>query len=44
MRHLFDATPRAQDLLVRVLAGFLHSFIHISYGLEFDLPQSSPRA
>jgi hypothetical protein len=38
MRHLFDATPRAQDLLVRLLAGFLHPFIHIGYGLEFGLP------
>jgi len=38
LRHLFAATPRAQDLLARLLSGFLHPFIHVGYGLEFGLP------
>ncbi|KAF8536403.1 hypothetical protein BDD12DRAFT_748467 [Trichophaea hybrida] len=35
---LFSGTELADDMLVRLFAGFLHPFIHVGYGLEFQQP------
>ncbi|KAI5795112.1 hypothetical protein EDC01DRAFT_72015 [Geopyxis carbonaria] len=35
---LFSGTALADDLLVRLYGGFLHPFIHLGYGIEFEQP------
>jgi hypothetical protein len=35
---LFSGSEEADDMLVRLFAGFLHPFIHVGYGLEFSQP------
>lgn len=37
-KHLFSHSPTADDLLLRVHAGFLHPLIHLMYGFEFQQP------
>ncbi|KAK4898897.1 hypothetical protein LTR27_003628 [Elasticomyces elasticus] len=37
-KYLFAGDEKADDLLCRVFAGFLHSIIHIGFGLEFEQP------
>jgi len=36
--YLFAGDERAEDLLVRLFGGFLHPFIHLGFGLEFQQP------
>ncbi|KAK2763068.1 hypothetical protein FQN54_009701 [Arachnomyces sp. PD_36] len=36
--HLFAGDEHADDMLVRVFAGFLHPIIHLGFGLEFNQP------
>lgn len=37
--HLFSGGEVAEDLLVRLHAGFLHPLIHLMYGIEFSVPE-----
>ncbi|KAK5692775.1 hypothetical protein LTR17_025293 [Elasticomyces elasticus] len=37
-KYLLAGDERADDLLCRLLAGFLHSIIHLGFGLEFEQP------
>lgn len=34
----FAGTPEAEQMKIRLFAGFVHSWIHIGYGLEFEQP------
>jgi hypothetical protein len=36
--HLFAETEHADDMLVRMYAGFLHPIIHLGFGIEFQQP------
>lgn len=36
--HLFAGTPAADDLLVRLFAGFLHPLIQLLFGMEWRQP------
>ncbi|KIW01608.1 uncharacterized protein PV09_07080 [Verruconis gallopava] len=36
--YLFAGDERADDLLVRTFAGFLHPLIHLGFGIEFQQP------
>ncbi|KAF2841341.1 hypothetical protein M501DRAFT_544037 [Patellaria atrata CBS 101060] len=36
--YLFGGDERAEDLLVRLYAGFLHPLIHLGFGVEFQQP------
>ncbi|KAK9367926.1 hypothetical protein V1509DRAFT_105481 [Lipomyces kononenkoae] len=36
--HLFAEDGHADDLLVRMFAGFLHPLIHLGFGVEFNQP------
>jgi hypothetical protein len=36
--HLFAETEHADDMLVRLYAGFLHPLIHLGFGIEFQQP------
>jgi hypothetical protein len=36
--YLFAETEHADDLLVRMYAGFLHPIIHLGFGIEFQQP------
>ena len=36
--YLFSGTEVAEDLLVRMYAGFLHPIIHLGFGVEFKQP------
>ncbi|KAI1525805.1 DUF4243 domain containing protein, partial [Pyrenophora tritici-repentis] len=36
--YLFAGTEMADDLLVRLYAGFLHPLIHLGFGVEFEQP------
>jgi len=36
--YLFARDERADDLLVRTFAGFLHPLIHLGFGVEFNQP------
>lgn len=36
--YLFARDERADDLLVRMYAGFLHPIIHLGFGIEFQQP------
>lgn len=36
--HVFSETPAADDMLVRLFAGFLHPIIHLGFGVEFQQP------
>ena len=36
--HLLSRTPNAEELLVRMYAGFLHPLIHLGFGVEFAQP------
>jgi hypothetical protein len=36
--HLFSETEHADDMLVRMYAGFLHPIIHLGFGIEFQQP------
>ena len=36
--YLFAKDDRAESLLVRMFAGFLHPLIHLGYGVEFQQP------
>lgn len=36
--QLFGPSPQAQDLLVRMFAGFYHPIIHLGFGIEFSQP------
>ncbi|RAR04058.1 hypothetical protein DDE82_004712 [Stemphylium lycopersici] len=36
--HVFAETPAADDMLVRMFAGFLHPIIHLGFGVEFQQP------
>jgi hypothetical protein len=36
--HLLSETELADDLLVRMYAGFLHPIIHLGFGIEFQQP------
>jgi hypothetical protein len=36
--YVFSGTKRADDLLVRLFAGFLHPIIHLGFGIEFEQP------
>jgi hypothetical protein len=36
--HLFAKTEHADDMLVRLYAGFLHPLIHLGFGIEFQQP------
>lgn len=37
-KYLFAGDERADDLLSRLFAGFLHPIIHLGFGLEFQQP------
>ncbi|KAF1830521.1 hypothetical protein BDW02DRAFT_572926 [Decorospora gaudefroyi] len=37
-KHLFAETEQADDMLVRMYAGFLHPIIHLGFGIEFQQP------
>lgn len=37
-KYLFAGDERADDMLVRMFAGFLHPIIHLGYGVEFKQP------
>jgi hypothetical protein len=37
-KHLFSETEHADDMLVRMYAGFLHPIIHLGFGIEFQQP------
>ncbi|KAK3699520.1 hypothetical protein LTR37_016389 [Vermiconidia calcicola] len=37
-KHVFAGDERADDMLVRMYAGFLHPIIHLGYGVEFRQP------
>lgn len=37
-QHLFGPSPQAQDLLIRMFAGFYHPIIHLGFGVEFSQP------
>ncbi|KAK5681995.1 hypothetical protein LTR17_027447 [Elasticomyces elasticus] len=37
-KYLLAGDERADDLLFRAWAGFLHSLIHVGFGLEFEQP------
>jgi len=36
--YLFKGDERADDMLVRLYAGFLHPIIHLGFGIEFQQP------
>lgn len=36
--HVFAETEHADDMLVRMYAGFLHPIIHLGFGIEFQQP------
>ncbi|KAJ4377491.1 hypothetical protein N0V83_000316 [Neocucurbitaria cava] len=36
--YLFAGDERANDMLVRLFAGFLHPIIHLGFGIEFQQP------
>ena len=36
--YVFAGTEQADDMLVRVFAGFLHPLIHLGFGVEFGQP------
>jgi len=36
--YLFKGDERAEDMLVRMYAGFLHPIIHLGFGIEFKQP------
>lgn len=36
--QLFADTAQAQDLLIRMFAGFYHPIIHLGFGIEFEQP------
>ncbi|KAF2094366.1 hypA-like protein [Rhizodiscina lignyota] len=36
--YLFSRTEQAEDMLVRLFAGFLHPLIHLGFGMEFRQP------
>lgn len=36
--YLFAGTEKADDMLVRMFAGFLHPIIHLGFGVEFRQP------
>lgn len=36
--YLFAGDERADDLLIRTFAGFLHPLIHLGFGVEFEQP------
>jgi hypothetical protein len=36
--YVFKGDERADDLLVRMFAGFLHPIIHLGFGIEFQQP------
>lgn len=36
--YLFSGDERADDMLVRLYAGFLHPIIHLGFGVEFQQP------
>ncbi|KAF2106589.1 hypothetical protein BDV96DRAFT_507582 [Lophiotrema nucula] len=36
--HMFRGNDRADDMLVRMFAGFLHPIIHLGFGIEFEQP------
>ncbi|KAI9744191.1 MAG: hypothetical protein M1818_002343 [Claussenomyces sp. TS43310] len=36
--YLFSGDEKADDLLARMFAGFLHPIIHLGFGLEFNQP------
>jgi hypothetical protein len=37
-KHVFAETEHADDMLVRMYAGFLHPIIHLGFGIEFQQP------
>ncbi|EMC91151.1 hypothetical protein BAUCODRAFT_80670 [Baudoinia panamericana UAMH 10762] len=37
-KYIFARTDRADDLLCRAFAGFLHPLIHLGFGIEFKQP------
>ncbi|KAG0646521.1 Questin oxidase [Hyphodiscus hymeniophilus] len=37
-KNLFEGGERANDLLTRMYAGFLHPLIHLGFGIEFKQP------
>ena len=37
-KYLFAGDQRAEDMLVRMFAGFLHPIIHLGFGVEFQQP------
>ncbi|KAL8672730.1 MAG: hypothetical protein Q9168_002820 [Polycauliona sp. 1 TL-2023] len=37
-RYMLQGDGRADAILVRMYAGFLHSIIHLGFGIEFDQP------
>ncbi|TGZ79500.1 hypothetical protein EX30DRAFT_342371 [Ascodesmis nigricans] len=34
----FSGTPESEQMKIRLFGGFVHSWIHIGYGVEFDQP------
>lgn len=36
--YVFSGSERADDMLVRMFAGFLHPIIHLGFGIEFQQP------
>ena len=37
-QYLFSRTEQADDMLVRLFAGFMHPLIHLGFGMEFRQP------
>lgn len=42
--YLFKGDERADDMLVRLFAGFLHPIIHLGFGVEFQQPAIAAEA
>lgn len=42
--YLFNGTERADDMLVRLYASFLHPIIHLGFGIEFQQPAITTEA
>ncbi|KAF2725422.1 hypothetical protein K431DRAFT_215297 [Polychaeton citri CBS 116435] len=38
LKYVFARDARADDMLVRLFAGFLHPIIHLGFGIEFEQP------